>query len=186
MPKRIEPDEVQMHLMGLCTDLALALQSVRDRWLYTGSSSKAIDAYLTAARRRMSLLAKGECPDSAPMPATPPGFEAVKVVDDNAITCYTEIWWVEDTLCPGVAGCVMGCKTAASAKQAYAATVPARADQGAGDAPGVDVVGLVAKPLPYAALPVVAGPADRAPAFCYDPNGCKGNTSCPKRRACSE
>lgn len=38
--------------------------------------------------------------------------------------------------------------------------------------------------LPYAANPL-KGPY-RDMTFCYTPHDCKGRTSCPKRRACSE
>lgn len=48
-----------------------------------------------------------------------------------------------------------------------------------------------AEPLPYPATPIIhQGPGDTkygpCPPFCYTPEQCKGQTSCPKNYACSE
>lgn len=44
--------------------------------------------------------------------------------------------------------------------------------------------------LPYPATPVIwqfeHPVSGKCPPFCYTPKNCKGNTSCPKSRACSE
>jgi hypothetical protein len=38
--------------------------------------------------------------------------------------------------------------------------------------------------LPYPAYPYLK--SDGHPEFCFDPEGCRGRTSCPKSHACSE
>lgn len=47
-----------------------------------------------------------------------------------------------------------------------------------------------AKQLPYPALPIIwqlDHPVNgKCPAFCFAPNQCAGNSSCPQRRSCTE
>ena len=46
-------------------------------------------------------------------------------------------------------------------------------------------VAVSAERLPYPAHPIWFSGSD-CPAFCYAPNKCKGNTSCPQRISCTE
>jgi hypothetical protein len=45
-----------------------------------------------------------------------------------------------------------------------------------------DVVGIW--PLPYPAEPRLG--ASTTPSFCFQPETCKGRTSCPRRHSCTE
>lgn len=61
-------------------------------------------------------------------------------------------------------------------------------NEGTARTKAADITGAVVKScdiLPYPADPRI-GDASDCPSFCYSPESCKGQSSCPKRYACSE
>lgn len=55
---------------------------------------------------------------------------------------------------------------------------------------GPDWKDFKAEPIPYLATPVIFQyehpVSGKSPAFCHSPLKCKGNTSCPQSRSCTE